>query len=100
MKTHERHPRRLKRIQENSTPQSVEDLQDDRPQSPELEGFWKTSIRIEDFFDAPAYHKDSILPESSDRKPVHASVAILLESVAFTVFLAAASCKSQALLFH
>ncbi|KAI8656780.1 C2H2-type domain-containing protein [Fusarium sp. Ph1] len=97
MKTHERHPRRLKRIQENSTPQSVEDLQDDRPQSPELEGFWKTSIRIEDFFDAPAYHKDSILPESSDRKPVHASVAILLESVAFTVFLAAASSTQHTL---
>lgn len=98
MKTHERHPRRLKRIQENNTPQSVETLQEDRPRSPDLEGSWKTSIRIEDFFDASAYHEDSILPGPSDRKPVHANVAILLESVAFTIFLAAASCKSRVLL--
>ncbi|EEU42046.1 uncharacterized protein NECHADRAFT_50738, partial [Fusarium vanettenii 77-13-4] len=62
MKTHERHPRRLKRIEENSTPQN-----------------------------------DSILPESSDAKPVHANVAILLESVAFTIFLAAASSTQHTL---
>ncbi|KAL2670758.1 hypothetical protein Neosp_014560 [[Neocosmospora] mangrovei] len=98
MKTHERHTRRLKRIEENNIPQSVEDLQDGQPPSPGLEPFWKGKpIRISDFFDEPTYHKDSILPESSDAKPVHANVAILLESVAFTIFLAAASSTQHTL---
>ncbi|KAJ4317900.1 hypothetical protein N0V84_007107 [Fusarium piperis] len=91
MKTHERHPRRLKRIKENSTLQGIEDLQDGRPPSPDLEGVWRKSIRMEDFFDEPTYHKDTIMPETSDGKPINAKVALLLESVAFTIFLAAAS---------
>ncbi|RSM19040.1 hypothetical protein CDV31_002171 [Fusarium ambrosium] len=97
MKTHERHPRRLKQIKENSTPLSVEELQDGWPLSPELEESWGNSICIEDFFDAPAYHRDQVMSEPSDGKSVDAKVATLLESVAFTIFIAAASSTQHTL---